>query len=166
MARPKTKNELLEQNRKRIDELLNFIDDLPDEVRGREFSNGTLNRNIKDVLGHLYHWHKMMLQWYKEGMSGKMPEMPAPGYTWRTVPALNHEINEMYKSESYQKVRKKLENSHIEVTDVISRHSDDDLFTKKKYKWTGSTSLAAYLISSTGSHYDWALKLIKKSIQK
>ena len=36
---------------------------------------------------------------------------------------------------------------------------------KKKYKWTGSTSLGAYLVSATSSHYDWAYKLIKKCLK-
>ena len=43
---------------------------------------------------------------------------------------------------------------------------DEELFTKKKYHWTGSTSLGSYLVSATSSHYDWALKLIRKSIKK
>ena len=45
--------------------------------------------------------------------------------------------------------------------DIIGKHSDEELFTKKKYQWTGTTSLGAYLIGSTSSHYDWALKTIK-----
>ena len=43
---------------------------------------------------------------------------------------------------------------------------DDELFEKKRYKWTGSTSLGAYLVSATSSHYDWAFKLIKKCLKK
>ncbi|MEL6140134.1 MAG: ClbS/DfsB family four-helix bundle protein, partial [Bacteroidota bacterium] len=34
------------------------------------------------------------------------------------------------------------------------------------YAWTGTTSLGAYLISSTSSHYDWAYKLIKRCKKK
>ncbi|MDR1911573.1 MAG: ClbS/DfsB family four-helix bundle protein, partial [Helicobacteraceae bacterium] len=37
----------------------------------------------------------------------------------------------------------------------------DELFTKNKYEWTGTTSLGSYLISATSSHYDWGLKTIK-----
>ena len=36
--------------------------------------------------------------------------------------------------------------------------SNDELFTKGVYKWTGGTSLGSYFVSSTSSHYDWALK--------
>jgi len=56
---------------------------------------------------------------------------------------------------------KLLKKSHQDMLELIQKHSDDDLFTKKKYAWTGTTSLGAYLISATSSHYDWALKTIK-----
>jgi hypothetical protein len=44
---------------------------------------------------------------------------------------------------------------------IIEKHTDEELFTKKKYAWTGTTSLGSYLISATSSHYDWGLKTIK-----
>ena len=39
--------------------------------------------------------------------------------------------------------------------------SNDELFTKGIYKWTRGTSLGSYFVSSTSSHYDWALKKLK-----
>jgi hypothetical protein len=45
--------------------------------------------------------------------------------------------------------------------DLIQKHSDEELFTKKRYAWTGTTSLGAYMISATSSHYDWALKTMR-----
>jgi len=44
---------------------------------------------------------------------------------------------------------------------LIEKHNDDELFTKKKYEWTGTTSLGSYFISATSSHYDWGLKTVK-----
>nr|WP_273568518.1 ClbS/DfsB family four-helix bundle protein [Maribacter sp. Hal144] len=58
--------------------------------------------------------------------------------------------------------RKILGESFASVQKVIRNHTEGELFEKKKYKWTGSTSLATYLISATSSHYDWAYKLINK----
>ncbi|WP_077550546.1 ClbS/DfsB family four-helix bundle protein [Rodentibacter genomosp. 2] len=39
------------------------------------------------------------------------------------------------------------------------------LFTKKYYSWTESTSLGSHIISFTSSHYEWALRIIKKQIK-
>ena len=98
----------------------------------------------------------------KKGMKGEKPEMPAPGYTWKMTPQLNEWIWGQYRETDLSDVKKQLNQSYSKIQQIIKNHSDEELFEKKKYKWTGSTSLAAYLISATSSHYDWAFKLIKK----
>ena len=163
MPRPKTREELLDLSEKNYTKLLDFIDALTAEEQQKEFPKGTLNRNIRDVLMHLHHWHLMMLQWYEIGMKGEKPAMPAEGYTWKTVPELNRWIWEKYQALSLDDARKRLQTSYDEVRKIIENHNQEELFEKKRYKWTGSTSLGAYLISATSSHYDWALKLIKKA---
>jgi hypothetical protein len=45
---------------------------------------------------------------------------------------------------------------------IIQKHSDKELFTKKLYIWTGSTSMGSYFVSATSSHYDWLVKKLKK----
>lgn len=56
-----------------------------------------------------------------------------------------------------------LEKSFEQLQEVMVKHSNEELFEKKRYKWTGTTSMGSYLVSATSSHYDWALKLIKKA---
>lgn len=163
MARPRNKAELLAQSQGNFEKLINFVEGYSDEEQKREFPAGTLNRNIRDVLAHLYHWHLMFLRWYEEGMAGKKPAIPAEGYTWKTTPELNRKIRENYAQEDLNKVKKLLGKSHKELYALIQKHEEEELFEKKKYKWTGTTSLAAYLISATSSHYDWAWKLIRKA---
>ena len=46
---------------------------------------------------------------------------------------------------------------------LVRAHDDEELFAKRRYPWTGSTSLGAYLVSSTSSHYDWALTKLRKA---
>ncbi|UJH68480.1 ClbS/DfsB family four-helix bundle protein [Allomuricauda sp. SCSIO 65647] len=163
MPRPKTKDELLRLAHANFERLEVYVEDCPKEEQLREFPKGTLNRNIRDVLAHLHHWHLMFLEWYRIGITGVKPEMPAKGYTWKTLPELNKEIQKRYSNTDLEKVKSLLKSSFGEVFNIIESHSDEELFTKKKYGWTGSTSLGAYLISATSSHYDWALKLIKKA---
>lgn len=121
-----------------------------------------MNRNVRDILAHLYHWHLLFFGWYEVGMKGDKPAIPAEGYTWKTTPELNKWINEKYSNEKLSVIRKLLFDSHTKITELIESHSNEELFEKKRYKWTGSTSLGAYLISTTSSHYDWAFKLIKR----
>lgn len=162
MPRPKTKEALIKLSHMNYEKLLTFIDDLPQEKRKAEFPAEFLNRNIRDVLAHLHHWHVLLLSWYEHGMKGKKPEMPAVGYTWRTVPELNREINKKYKDVPLNDIKKSLDTSFKKVQKIIDRHSNDELFEKRKFKWTGTTSLGAYVVSATSSHYEWAVKLLRK----
>lgn len=164
MARPKNKEALLEQSQQNYQQLLKYIDALPPEKHHADFVGETMNRNVRDVLAHIHHWHSMMLEWHRVGMAGDKPSMPAEGYTWKTVPDLNRAIWQHYQQTELSEIRAKLQQSFAEVQALMQAHSDEELFTKKYYHWTGSTSLGSYLISASSSHYAWAHKLIKKGL--
>ena len=46
---------------------------------------------------------------------------------------------------------------------LIDSFSDQELFRKAYFSRTGTTSLGSYCISATSSHYDWAMKKLKKA---
>ncbi len=165
MSRPTNKNELLNLSQQNFKQLNDFVDSFSENDQHKEFPAGTMNRNIRDVLAHLHKWHLMMSEWYTIGMNGDKPEIPAKGYTWATTPELNRKIWEEFSKVDLKDVREMLEKSFNDIQNIINRHSNEELFEKKKYKWTGTTSLGAYLVSCTSSHYDWALKLIKKGMK-
>lgn len=163
MPRPNNKAELLNLSKKNFELLMDFIESFSKEEQNAEFPKGTMNRNFRDVLMHLHHWHLMMFDWYIVGMKGEKPEIPAKGYTWKTTPELNRWIWEKYKDTPLADAKKDLKSSFIKIRGLIEKHNDEELFKKKRYKWTGTTSLGAYFVSATSSHYDWAIKLIKKA---
>ncbi len=165
MPRPKSKTELIELSQSNYKKLEALINSYAQKDIEKEFPKGTLNRNIRDVLAHLHHWHLLMLEWYTHGMKGEKPDMPAKGYTWKTLPAFNKEIWRISQVLDLATAKELLDNSYNDIQELIRKHSDEELFEKKRYKWTGTTSLGAYLISNTSSHYDWAIKLIKKSMK-
>lgn len=165
MPKPTNKTELLTQSQGNYQRILDILATYSDEsLLYNTFNDTKLFRNVRDVLAHLHHWHLMFLGWYEKGMNGEKPAMPAEGYTWRTLPDLNKAIWEQYLETDLATVRALFEDSHQQVQACIESHSDEELFTKKLYGWTGSTSLGAYLISNTASHYAWAYKKIKKTL--
>lgn len=163
MPRPKSKQELIESSQKNFKKLNDLIDSFSVKEQKTDFPEGTLNRNIRDVLAHVHHWNVMTLGWYEVGMKGEKPDMPAKGYTWKTLPDLNRNIFEKYQKTGLEKARVLLEDSFNGLQKIIQQHTDEELFEKKRYKWTGSTSLGSYLVSAASSHYEWAFKLIKKA---
>ena len=164
MSRPTNKKELLNLAEINLNKLLEFIEELPDGIKTKTFKNNELNdrdKTVSDVICHLHEWHLMMKNWYTVGMSGKKPAIPAEGITWQTLPVLNRRIWEQYKGKELNEAVKLFKKSYKDIIALIGKHTDDELFSKKKYPWTGTTSLGAYFISNTSSHYDWGLKTIK-----
>ena len=163
MARPNTKKELLDLSQENFDKLWKLINSFSSEEQHAKYIfDNNRDKNIRDILVHLHEWHLMMMKWYKIGMTGVKPDMPAKGYTWKTIKGLNKEIWEKYQKTNYDDASKLLNNSFKEVRNLIKNHNDKELFEKKKYIWTGTTSMGSYFISATSSHYDWAMKLLKK----
>ncbi|EEA7536164.1 ClbS/DfsB family four-helix bundle protein [Listeria monocytogenes] len=162
MVRPKNKEELLQQSTTSYQKLMDLIDSVPKEMQQHAFPFEDRDKNIRDVVVHLHEWHKMALNWYEVGMSGEKPFMPAEGYTWKTTPALNLVIWKKYQTMGLEEARNLLATTHREEMRIIAEHSNEELFTKKYYKWTNTTSLGAIFISSTSSHYEWAIKKIRK----
>lgn len=161
MSRATTREELLASSEAGYDSLEALLARLPADKLEATFPFEDRDRCVRDVVGHLHAWQVMALDWYLAGLAGERPAIPAPGHTWRTLPALNAEIWARYQDVDLDTARADLETTHGRLLDVIASHTDDELFTKKLYPWTGTTSLGAYLISATASHYTWALTKLR-----
>lgn len=160
MARPTNKVELLAAARQEFDRLWSAVALIPPEAR--EQPGACESWSVKDLLAHLDAWHRMTLEWESAGSSGATPEVPGHGYSWAQTPALNQMLFERAANDSWRSVEQRLRHSHADLLTAIEAYSDDDLFTKKRYPWTGSTSVGAYFVSASSSHYAWATKLIRK----
>jgi hypothetical protein len=71
-----------------------------------------------------------------------------------------------HQDTSYEEAKKLLTESHHKVLSLLNGFTDDELFEKKHFKWTGTTNLGSYFVSTLPSHYDWAIKKIKTHIKK
>jgi hypothetical protein len=163
MPRPTNKQQLISLANENFTKLFKLVNSFDQQAKKAEFIfDNNRDKNIKDILVHLHHWHFMMLNWHCVGMTGQKPDMPATGYTWKTIKELNKEIWQKYQTTDFDTAVKLLNHSFEEVINTIKNHSNEELFEKKRYPWTGTTSMGSYFISATSSHYDWAMKLLRK----
>ena len=160
MGRPTNKHELLTVADEEFGRLWEAVELIAPEERER--SGACETWSVKDLLAHLNAWHDLILGWEEVGSAGGQPEMPAPGFSWAETPALNQQIFERSQDASWETVVERLRASHEKVMAVIESHDDEDLFAKKRFPWTGSTSVGSYLVSASSSHYAWAFKLIRR----
>ena len=168
MPRPTTKTQLITAAGEQWDKMWKLIDSAPqsavfdfgDDPKLKE-AHWKRDKNLRDILVHLYEWHELLLNWAVPNSNGaSKPFLPEP-YTWKTYGDMNVEFWNKHQNTTYEKAAEMLKTSHNNVLSLIETFSDEELFTKKYYPWTGTSSLGSYCISVTVSHYDWAMKKIK-----
>ena len=166
MARPKSKDELLEAANLEFSNLWKLIDSMTKEEQTSIFLFEDRDKNLRDVLAHLYEWRIMLENWHRIGtIEGGIPQVPGEGYTWKTLPDLNMKIWEKYQDTPLSEAKKLLKESHLRIIDLIKSLTNEELFDKKVYKWTKTTTLGSYFVSGTSSHYTWGMNKIKKHIK-
>ena len=107
VSRPTTKNDLISAAAEEFSKLWSLIDSMSEkaqntafgfDIEGKKEAHWARDKNLRDVLIHLYEWHQMVKRWYEEGtVKGGMPAVPGEGYTWMTLPDLNTDIWKRYQ---------------------------------------------------------------------
>ena len=172
MPRPTTKTELVAAANDRWDKLWALIDLIPSGAQSVVFNFGNdpklkeahwqRDKNLRDVLIHLYEWHQLLLMWTAANLGGDAkPFLPEP-YNWKTYGDMNVEFWTQHQSTAYADAMTMLHDSHVKVMALIETFNDEELFGKKHFSWTGASTLGSYCVSVTASHYDWAMKKIKQ----
>ena len=174
MPRPTNKQELLDQAQEQFEALMKLIDSMSAAERDSIFDFSGLakkeahwerDKNLRDVLIHLSEWHQLLFDFVESNSKGELtPFLPAP-YTWKNYGELNVEFWRKHQSTCLDDALATLHTTHERVLDLIGQFTTDELFVKKHFPWTGTTSLGAYCVSSTSSHYDWAKKKLNSHLK-
>ena len=166
MPRPTTKADLIQAANEQFAKLWTLIGEMSDEEKSADIVPNERDKNVRDVLVHLYEWHCLLLNWIRSNTNrNPAPFLPAP-YNWKTYPQMNVVFWEKHQNTSYTDAETMLKKTHKEVLALIETFSNEDLFSKGAFDWTGTTTLGSYCVSATSSHYDWAIKDIKKALKK
>ena len=166
MPRPTTKADLIQAANEQFAKLWTLIGEMSDEEKSADIVPNERDKNVRDVLVHLYEWHCLLLNWIRSNTNrNPAPFLPAP-YNWKTYPQMNVVFWEKHQNTSYTDAETMLKKTHKEVMALIETFSNEALFSKGTFDWTGTTTLGSHCVSATSSHYDWAFKDIKKALKK
>ena len=166
MPRPTTKADLIQAANEQFAKLWTLIGEMSDEEKRADIVPNERDKNVRDILVHLYEWHCLLLNWIQTNTNGKPSSfLPAP-YNWKTYPQMNVVFWEKHQNTSYTDAETMLKKTHKEVMALIETFSNEALFAKGVFDWTGTTTLGSYCVSATSSHYNWAFKDIKKALKK
>jgi hypothetical protein len=176
MARPRTKQDLITQSNEQFEKMFGLINALSDEEQTATFTfnpekqgkeaHWKRDKNIRDVLVHLYEWHELLLNWVASNMKGEEKTFLPEPYSWKTYGDMNVEFWKKHQNTSYADSIKRVQKSHKQVMDLIETFNDKELFSKGVFAWVGGSTLGQYCVSATVGHYDWAIKKIKAHIKE
>lgn len=164
MSRPINKTQLLSESLKEFEALEKLLADLSPEQMTRPGALGEWS--VKDVLAHLYEWQQMFFRWYEAGLRDEQPAVPAEGYKWSQMPALNQHIYETYCDQPLDEVIELFRSSHRKTMELVESLSNEVLTTPGLYPWMNKNTLVAYLAANASSHYHWAQTEMRKGLKK
>lgn len=159
MSKFQTKEQFLDEIRKERGKLEDLLAMIPDEEKLAEVTDGM---SVKDFIAHRTEWGRMMIRWYTEARAGGTPAVPTERYKWNQLRELNADIHERFAESQLDEVETQFSEVHDELYTMIEAMSDEELFTKRHYPFTGSSDLVTYLNSATASHYRSARRHIAK----
>lgn len=171
MGRPTSKTDLIraaQTNFEKLNELmasmteeeLNTTFDFSSDEKKKE-AHWKRDKNLRDMIIHLYEWHQLLLNWVSSNMKGDERPFIIPPYNWKTYGDMNVEFWKKHQDTSLMDAKKMHMKSHHDVMELAKTFSDKELFTKDVFPWVGGSTLGSYFVSATASHYDWARKKLK-----
>lgn len=159
MSKFQTKEEFLAEIHEERRKLEDLLAEIPDEEKLVEVTDGM---SVKDFIAHRTEWGRMMIRWYAETRAGEAPAVPTAEYKWNQLKELNADIHEWFADTPLDEVEAQFAEVHNELYRIIGDMSEEELFTKKHYSFTGTSDLVTYLNSATASHYRSARRHIAK----
>lgn len=171
MVRASTKHDLLVSAQERYEEMIRLIRQMEGRElavpfdfsgdAGKKEAHWQRDRNLRDVVIHLYEWHQLLLRWVSSNLGGQPAAFLPPPYNWKTYGEMNKAFWAQHQTTPLSAALEMLQSSHEKVVVLAESLTEAQLFSKGGVSWSGSSTLGSYFVSATASHYDWAIKKLK-----
>jgi len=164
VARPTSKDELIAASARGYGKLTEFTASMTEGElaapfdfsadKGRNEAHWSRDENLRDILAHLHEWHNLLLRWVEANLAGEDRTFLPEPYTWRNYGRMNMELWRRHQGTSLTEAEALLRGSHERVMILIRRFSDDELFVKGRFPWTG-TPTRREIACVSASHSSW-----------
>lgn len=119
MPRPTTKNDLMTAAKENYEKLNLLISKMTSEELNTPFdfskdkkkkeAHWRRDKNLRDILIHLYEWHKLVLNWVRSNQKGEEKSFIPEPYNWRTYGDMNVEFWKKHQNTSLEEATKALQ---------------------------------------------------------
>lgn len=173
MAQPTDKISLISMAQEGYDTLMQALTEadqqsletpfLPQDSKGKctTFQQG---ENMRDVLTHIYEWQRLQAAFVDNIRRGEPKDFIPDPYR-KNYKEMDEVNRQKHQSTTLSQAIDMLQKSHPEMIQLIESFTDEELFGKKVFKVTYTTTMAAYFASVTTSPYSQALKRLKSHLR-
>ena len=162
MPRPTNKIDLLSASETNFKKLLSLVESMNEAGQEAKFDFEDRDKCVRDVLAHLYECHLLLINFIQKNLSGERASFLPHPYNWKTYPQMNVQIWRKHQDMPLCEAKTLLTQTHEKATVLMVNFSDEELFARGHFNYTGNLNLASYVTDSTSSHYDWAIKKTRK----
>ena len=169
MATIQTKEDLLMAVTEGYTELTTLIDSSDETVLERDFAPSKANakcttfeqgNNMRDLLMHIYEWQRLQMLFVENIRKGEPKDFIPEPYrkNYKEMDRVNWE---RHQSVTLDEALALLAGTHAEIVKLIDTFSNEELFNKKVFKVTYTTTMGAYFACVTSQPYGKAIKSLK-----
>jgi hypothetical protein len=109
--------------------------------------------SIKDVMAHVARCERLVTAWYRTRVSGDSSVQLELGYSSEAEDRMNLAWYEQDRHLSLDETRAVFKASYDDLRSMVEAMSEDEIFRRGHYPWTGPWPLLLYLCANTDNHY-------------
>ncbi|MEM6774000.1 MAG: ClbS/DfsB family four-helix bundle protein [Pseudomonadota bacterium] len=122
--------------------------------------------SIRDVVVHRAYWIDLFLGWCDAAAAGRAVHMPAEGYRWADLKALNAQIREENADVSWSAALDRLSRAHQLLVQHLQTRREIDLYGGPMVGGNGKWTEGRYAESAGPSHYRSAGKYLRARLRE
>ncbi|MEM0948969.1 MAG: ClbS/DfsB family four-helix bundle protein [Pseudomonadota bacterium] len=118
------------------------------------------------VIAHRAYWIDLFLGWWSDGKAGRPVRMPAPGYSWQDVKALNTRLRSDQAVLTWGDARKLLDDRHKRLMTLLNELDDARLYGGPMTGGNGKWTTGRYAEAAGASHYRSAQRFVRRRMKE
>ncbi|WP_262316837.1 ClbS/DfsB family four-helix bundle protein [Lacticaseibacillus parakribbianus] len=162
MAKPQTRQDLILSTYRHHDRLVAQVDALSPSEQAAAFAFKGRDHNLRDVFVQLAAWEDLYLDWSQANLAGDAKRFLPQPYTWQTVGKLGRKIQAEHVDTTLSDARQLFESAYGKIMDQYEQLTNEQLFLRGFYPWTGSMALGEYAAMVSSQHFAWGIKVLDR----